>query len=168
MGLRLLCDLASADGSEASRRLRSTDVEGCRPSTLMMNTKQLQKNVQRVLVLWCAPIGSCREVKRAWHPTDTSWLPSPVHGHVRYFAKPLERKIVRPTSKHADDSPSPVWPPRTKVEQQGVSIFCLWLRIFCVSVRSILDVTKSLSARRRATTSWERYERDGAARGKHA
>lgn len=113
-------------------------------------------------MLWCAPIGSCRAVKHAWHSTDTSWLPSPANGHVGYFAKPLESKIVRPTSKHADVSPSPVWPQEPKLNNKGFPFSVSGFEFCCVSVRHYFRRYKTTQC---ATTSndgpWERYERAG-------
>ena len=128
----LLRILRSVDDSELSRLPRSTDVEGRR-------YKKYCTKCCEVLMLWCAPIGSRRAVKRAWHHTDESWLPLPAHGHIKYFAKPLERKILPSTSKHADDSPSTL-PRGREPKGEGVSLFYLWLPILlCPSVR--VDVT---------------------------
>lgn len=68
-----------------------------------LRTVDTQKTAKK-WCFWCAPIGSCGAVKRAWNHIEASWLPSPAHGHARCFAEPLESKILRPTSKHAEDS----------------------------------------------------------------
>ena len=123
--------LRSADGSEALRRPRSTtDVEG-----RQRTDDEDEKNCKKRRALWCAPIGSLRAVKRACYHIDASWLPSLVHSHVRHFAKPLESEIMRPTSKHADDSLSEDGALEPKLNNRGFPFSVSGFRLF-VSVRS--------------------------------